>query len=80
VYTTANLACEALLHTLLVGGSGVLEAEGHGGVAEGSKRCDEGRFLLVLDGQFDLVIAGVCVKATKRLEPYDQIDGLVNSW
>jgi hypothetical protein len=46
VYVAANLARKAFLHALLVGGSGVSEAEGHGSVAEASKRRDEDGFTL----------------------------------
>ena len=47
VDVAANLARKALPHAPLVGRPGVLETEGHGGVAEGSEWRDERRLLLV---------------------------------
>src|SRR3954464_7668612 len=73
----ANLARKAFLHAPLVGRPGVLEAEGHGGVAEGSKWRDERRLFLVLDSHFYLVVSRLGVKETQRLRTRGGIDYLV---
>jgi len=39
---------EALLNNALLGGSGVFESKGHGGVAIRAERSDEGSFDLVI--------------------------------
>lgn len=58
----ANLTRKALLHAPLVVCAGVLEAERHSDVAEGTKWCDECRFLFVLDRHLDLVVSRVRVE------------------
>src|SRR3954468_21807832 len=75
----ANLARKALLHAPLVGCPGVLEAEGHGGVAEGSEWRDERRLFLVLNNHFDLVVPRVGVKETQRLRARGGVDYFVDS-
>ena len=74
----ANLARKAFLHAPLVGRPGVLEAEGHGGVAEGSEWRDERRLFLVLNCHFDLVVPRVGVEETQRLRARGGIDYLVD--
>ena len=78
VDVAANLAREAFLHAPLVGRPGVLEAEGHGGVAEGSEWGDERRLLLVLDGHFDLVVTRIGVEETQRFRARGGINYLVD--
>src|SRR3954464_1372158 len=80
VDVAANLARKAFLHAPLVGCPGVLEAEGHGGVAEGSEWRDERRLLLVLNSHFDLVVPRVGVEETQRLRTSGGVDYLVDPW
>ena len=58
----ADLLVEAHLDGPLIGRPGVLESEGHGGVAVRPKRRDERRLDLVFFLEEDLVIAGVTIK------------------
>lgn len=70
----ADLFLEARLHAALVGGFGVLEAEGHGGVVVAPKRRGECCLLLILDSHLDLVVAGVAVQKAERLTARRGVD------
>ena len=58
----ADLLIEAHLNGPLIGRPGVLESEGHGGVAVRTEGRNERRLDLVFFLEGDLVIAGVIVK------------------
>ena len=58
----ADLLIEAHLDCPLVGRPGVLESEGHGGIAVRTERRDERRLDLVFFLEGNLVIAGVIVE------------------
>jgi hypothetical protein len=58
----SNLLLEDVLYALLVRGSDVSEAEGHGSVTVCAEGRDEHHFFLILNGHLDMFIPGVCVK------------------
>jgi hypothetical protein len=63
----ANLAHEAFLHAPLIGGSGVSEAEGLGGVAEATEQHDEGHLFFIFLCHLDLVVANVGIQEAEGL-------------
>src|SRR3954463_4000701 len=74
----ANLARKALLHAPLVGWSGVLDAEYHGGVEECSEWRHERCLLLVIDCHFYLVVTKVGVKESQRHQAHGRVDDLID--
>jgi hypothetical protein len=74
-----DLFLQACLHAPLIGGSGVLEPEGHCHVAVHPMWGDERCLVFVFDFQLYLVISRVGVKERKALAPRGRIDDLVDS-
>lgn len=64
---TGNLLLEILLHTPLEGSPRVAEVEGHGCVAEGTERADEGCGQWAQGIHGNLVVLGVRVQKAERL-------------
>jgi hypothetical protein len=75
----ADLFFQARLHAPLIGGSGVLEPEGHRHVAVHPVWGDERRLVFVFYLQPYLVVPGVGVEERKALAPRSRIDDLVDS-
>jgi hypothetical protein len=75
----ANLFLQSRLHAPLIGGSGVLEPEGHRHVAVYPVRGDEGRLVFVFYLQSYLIISGVGVEERKAFAPCCGVDDLVDS-
>jgi hypothetical protein len=75
----ANLFFQACLHAPLIGGSGVLEPEGHRHVAVYPVRVDEDRLVFVFYLQSYLIIPGVGVEELKAFAPCCGVDDLVDS-
>ena len=65
---------------MLVGSSGVLEAERLGGVAEGPEGHDEGRIDLVFYSKWYLVIPRVQVEKAKEFTPNHRVHDHINMW
>jgi hypothetical protein len=75
----ANLFLQARLHAPLIGGSGVLEPEGHHHVAIYPVRGDECRLVFVFYFQPYLIIPRVGVEERKALASCHGVDDLVDS-
>ena len=70
---------EAYLDGPLVGRPGVLESEGHGGIAIHTERCDERRLDLVVLLKGYLVIAGVTVEEGEQFIADGRVYNLIYS-
>jgi hypothetical protein len=72
------LPLEAGLDSSLVGSAGVLQPEGHGGVAVRAKRGDERSLLLIFFLDRDLVVPGVAVEEAEQVTARRGVDDLIN--
>jgi hypothetical protein len=75
----ANLFLQARLHAPLIGGSGVLQPEGHRHVAIYPVRGDERHLVFVFYLQPYLIIPRVGVEERKAFASYRGVDDLVDS-
>jgi hypothetical protein len=74
-----DLFLQACLHAPLIGGSGVLEPEGHCHVAVYPMWGDECCLVFVFDLQLYLVVSGVGIEEREALAARGRIDDLVDS-
>ena len=79
VHIASDLLLEAILHCPLIGGSRVLQADGHKSIPEDPESGDESRLLLILESHLDLVITRVGIKEAHKLTSCSRIYDLVNT-
>ena len=75
---TPNLIMKAILYTPPISCLGTLKPKRHRHIAEGSKRSDKSRFLLVLNFHFDLMITRISIQKTQTLTTRRSINDLIN--